>query len=392
MEHIRYSRDVVHKYSKAIQKILDMAVNYIPEAEKAYREGKRVIWTLGIGESPFVYACGAIPMAVTEIGRLGSPEAITLAEDYFQLPNETCAMVKAVLGEYFLRKDTTVKRLLYSSMLCEPFNEAFELIEPYGYDVHVIDIGFKPKPDEKSRLENLKEYYSDEYRKAAEWISGEPVDEHKLSLELQRYNRIQRKARTIINLRRYHPTYMKSLPTMLFLMGNAHYFGKPEEYEITLDELLEELSALKPEEYNDPSTVRLVWTGARGQEFNIFEAVDDAGGAIVVWNIPNNLEQTFSETKNSFEAFIDFQLGDKFIGTTDDICRNIEKQIKTADAKGILLYTYLGCSFGTIDMELKRAYFKDREVPALALVGSFQIGAPTGQVVTRVKAFVEMLS
>lgn len=390
-EHILHSRNVSHKHSKAVQKLFDLLINFIPDAEQAARDGKNVIWTLGMGECPLVYASGAIPVSLTEIGRLGSQEAVTVAEEYFQMPNETCAMVKAVLGEYYLRKNTTVKRLMYSSALCEPFSETFEMIKPYGYDIHIIDLGFKPRGGEEKRYDRMRQFYWDEYTRAAEWISGKPVDKEKLKFELHRYNRIQRKVRTVMNLRRYHPTYVLTLPTMILLMGNAHYFGKPEEYEEMLDELIEELSALDKSAYNEP-VVSLVWSGARGQEFNIFEAIDEAGGAVLGWSIPNDLEHTFDESIDPYESLIDLLMGDKYTGTTEDACIGIEEQAHACDAKGLILYTYLGCSFGTIDMELKRNFFKERDLPSIALIGAFQVGAPTGQVVTRVKAFIEMLS
>jgi benzoyl-CoA reductase/2-hydroxyglutaryl-CoA dehydratase subunit BcrC/BadD/HgdB len=174
-------------------------------------------------------------------------------------------------------------------------------------------------------------------------------------------------------------------------MGNAHYFGKPDEYENMLDELIEELSALKAGEYNE-AKVKLVWTGARGQEFNIFEAIDNAGGAVLGWCIPNDLEKEFDESKEPFEALVDFELGNKFVGTSLDQCKALEKVLKRYEAKGTILYQYMGCSFGTIDAEYERKYFKEKDIPALSLIGSFDVGEPTGQVVTRVKAFIEMLS
>jgi benzoyl-CoA reductase/2-hydroxyglutaryl-CoA dehydratase subunit BcrC/BadD/HgdB len=391
VEHIIYSKEVVHGHSKGVGKILDLALNYVYDAEKANRNGRNVVWSVGLSESPLFYACDAIPLAFTELGRLGSSNALSVAEDFFQLPRETCSMVKIILGEYFLRQDTTVKRLYYRSGTCEPFNMTFELIGRYGYDVRVTDIGFKPDDISEERYRSLVSFYSQEIRKTAEWISGRPLDEEKLRLEMKRYNRMIRKTRTIMNLRRQHATYIKSLPAMFILLGSSHYFGKPEEYEEALDLIIEELSALKKGEYDD-KVVRLVWTGARGQEFGVYEAIDDAGGAILGWCIPNTFEAGFDETKPPLQAFVEYQIGGKNSGTTSQACLSVEGQVKKADAKGILLYGYVGCSFGSIDTELKRNYFKVRGVPSISIDGTFQVGPPTGQLITRVKAFVEMLS
>jgi benzoyl-CoA reductase/2-hydroxyglutaryl-CoA dehydratase subunit BcrC/BadD/HgdB len=61
-------------------------------------------------------------------------------------------------------------------------------------------------------------------------------------------------------------------------------------------------------------------------------------------------------------------------------------------ATGILLYGYVGCSFGGIHREIHGDYFQKRGISSLALEGSFQVGPPTGQLQTRIRAFIEMLS
>jgi len=391
LEHIRHSKEVVHKHSPGVGKILDLAVSYVYDAEKAKDAGKEVVWTMGLEECPLFYASCAIPLAFTELGRLGSSQAMSVAEDLFQIPRETCSMVKIILGEYYLRRDTTVKRLFYRSGSCEPFNIGFELIRKYGFDTMVLDVGFKPDDISQERYESLIKYYKEQTKETALWISGKKLDEDRLGEEIRRYNRSIRKARAIMNLRRRHATYIKSLPAMFILLGSSHFFGKPLEYENALDLIIEEMSGLQDGEYND-DIVRLVWTGARGQEFGVYEAIDDAGGGVMGWCIPNTYEVGFDENKPPLDAFVEYQVGGKNSGTTSQACLEVEKQLRKSKANGILLYGYVGCSFGSIDIELKREYFHKRNIPSIAIDGTFQVGPPTGQLITRVKAFVEMLS
>lgn len=42
--------------------------------------------------------------------------------------------------------------------------------------------------------------------------------------------------------------------------------------------------------------------------------------------------------------------------------------------------------------EMQRQYFKEQGVPGITLEGSFQVGSPSGQLLTRVRAFTEMLA
>ncbi len=267
---------------------------------------------------------------------------------------------------------------------------AFQLLEDYGYDIHVIDVGFGPRHDPE-RLANMKKHYYSELWKVIEWIGKEDFDPEKLRQEQKRYNRIQKKIRIILNLRAYHPTYIGSLPVMLLIMGNAHYFGKPQEYEDALDSLIEELSALSPGSYHDEKAV-VCWSGARGQEFNIFEAIDEAGGAVLAWNIPNNTVNEYRDRKDPIESLVEFDIGDLNSNSTAHACKHIIKDIKKYGASGIIFYAYMGCSFATIDIELKRRYFKEIDIPGLSLIGSFDVGSVTGQVTTRVRAFIEMLA
>ena len=70
----------------------------------------------------------------------------------------------------------------------------------------------------------------------------------------------------------------------------------------------------------------------------------------------------------------------------------LEQELKKVKGKGIILYGVIGCSFQSINKEMWRDYFHQKGIPSINLEGSFQTGAPTGQLMTRVRAFIEMLS
>lgn len=391
IEHLQYTKNVVHKHSKGVGKIIDLAVNYVYDIEKEGLEGKNVIWAGGLSDCPLFYACGATPLALSELGRLGSADAIQVAEDDFQMPREACSMVKVLAGEYFLRREHTVKRILFRSTACEPINIASELLTQYGYDVKIIDVGFRSPDMTQERYDSLVNHFKKEINDAAVWISGKPLDKERLREEMKKYNQSMRKVRTIMNLRRQHNVYIKSLPAMFIILGSTHYFGRYEEFMEALDLIIEEMSALKPGEF-DENLIRLVWSGGRGMEFGVYEAIDDAGAAIMGWNIPNTFEFGFQEEKDPLEAFVEYQIGGKNGGSVEDGYRSVEQQIKKANAAGIILYGYVGCSLGSITFELQRDHFKKLGIPSMSVAGSFQVGPPTGQLVTRVKAFIEMLT
>ncbi|MBQ4310674.1 MAG: 2-hydroxyacyl-CoA dehydratase, partial [Oscillospiraceae bacterium] len=96
--------------------------------------------------------------------------------------------------------------------------------------------------------------------------------------------------------------------------------------------------------------------------------------------------------KDPVRSYSQYLLGKDTGGNTIDKLDLLGESIKASGAKGVLLYGYVGCTFSGIDRELQRQYYRRHDIPCLSLDGSFQVGMPSGQLITRVKAFVEMLS
>ena len=133
-----------HHYSKAVQTLFDLVTGYIPDCEAAWQAGTPAAWMSGGVWSPLFYACGTLPISINEMGRLGSAEALTAAEDYFHLPKESCSMVGGVLGEFYLRLGRTVKRLATFDAMCEPLNIAWDLLKDDGFDIYRVEALNRP--------------------------------------------------------------------------------------------------------------------------------------------------------------------------------------------------------------------------------------------------------
>lgn len=390
LEYIKYSKEEEHKYSDGISQLFDLATSYIYDAEKAHQDGRNAVWTGAIWEAPFIYACDFIPVSYTELGRLGSSDVVRIAENKFQLPAETCSMVKAALGEWHLRKGG-INRLLGTSGGCEPFNIALELLKSEGYDTHYIDTTYRSPRCTQIEYEELVKFLMNQIRLAARWLTGNELDEQKLGHEIKRRNQAIRKVRKIMEMRLKAPLYMRSLPTMFMLMGSGHYFGKPEEYMNMLDALIVELEneVRKP---NDDAYVPLVWAGGRGQEFGVYKAIDDANGAILGWVIPTPYIRDYNEDLPPLESFARYFLDGQTAGSVGYQIKAVNNQVEKVNARGIIFYGYVGCSFSGIQRELLRDHFKKQGISGITLEGSFQVGPPSGQLLTRVRAFTEMLA
>jgi benzoyl-CoA reductase/2-hydroxyglutaryl-CoA dehydratase subunit BcrC/BadD/HgdB len=393
-DYLQYSRDI-HHYSPATAKLLDLSNSYIADAEAAFYAGKKnAIYAGGGWEAPLIYSLDTIPIAYGEMGRLSDHETMSISEDNYQFPVETCSMVKCVVGQWHLRrnKKNGIKRILGSSSACEPYNMAWEVMKKEGFDVHNIDVIYRSTSTHGKRLDQLVDFFVDEIYGVVEWLTGSrKFDEDKLRFELQRKNRMLTKVRKILDLRLNHPFYLKTLPTILLLnVGLNAYFGKPEEYEAVLDGLIDELSNREINQSEIDRVIPLVWAGGTGQEFGVYEAIDQAGGALLgLRSVPM---KAYREDIPPVEALARWMY-DNSRGGAGLYWRNVlEQEVSKVKARGIVLYGVIGCSFQSIDKEMWRSYFHEKGIPSINLEGSFQTGAPTGQLMTRVKAFIEMLS
>ena len=392
LAYLRQTRED-HGYSKAVQALFDLVLSYIDDAEAAARNGHKAAWVGAMAWAPIFYATDTIPISVPEVGRLGSNDAMAVAEDYFQLPKESCSMVGAVLGEFYLRANRTVKRIAVSNGICEPLNVGWELLRAEGFDVFRLEAAGRPNAqDHPERVVQLERFMADELAELGVWLTGgAPIDEARVAAEIRRANRILGKIRHILHLRSANPLYIRSLATMYLLMGSGHYFGKPDQFEAVLDLLIDELQAADIIPSKRP-LVRLAWLGGRGQEFGVYQTVDDMGGAITAWHTPDDWTRDIPEDRPPLEAIAHHIVSNLAFGSPVLRLKRIEESLPVFGATGILLYGYVGCSFGGIHREIHGDYFQKRGISSLALEGSFQVGPPTGQLQTRIRAFIEMLS
>lgn len=378
-----------HPSSPAINRVFELALDYIQRADEAHKNGQKVVYGGGIFDSPLVHSYDAFPCVFTELGRLADDDSVSLAEDYFQIARETCSMVKATMGELLKRKDS-FKRLINYCLFCEPYNTAFEVLKEEGFNIYSVDLPYRPAGVTGERFESLVDFAEVELRGLGEWLGG-PIDEDRLRHEIRRTNQIHEKVRRILTLQVSNPDYIGTLETLFLWNGANHHYGAPKEFEEICDQLIQEL-----EQYQASATptnrVPVIWAGGRGQEFGLYELFDDLGGYISSWTMTGQLLRDFDEDLPPLRALAhNTVIGMGGPGGAKDTIPHLEKSLEETGAKGIIFYGYFGCSFSSVNFEVLRNHFSAKGIPSLILDGSFQIGAPTGQNVTRLKAFMEMI-
>jgi benzoyl-CoA reductase/2-hydroxyglutaryl-CoA dehydratase subunit BcrC/BadD/HgdB len=394
IEHIEYSRDVVHRYSPSIRKLFNLGLTYVEDVEKQVRdEGKRALWCGPPWAMPLVYAADYLPLEYGELARLSDIDAISIAENHFQMPAEVCSMVKATVGELYKRRNSGIDKIFSMGNTCEPFNQAWEVLKDEGYDIYNAEIVFRAHGIDGERYEKILRFFLKEIESFYFWMTGtREVNKEKIFIELQRRNRIMTKIKTIMELRVSHPFYVRSLAVMYLLNGLNNYLGKPAEFEDVLDGLIDELSALGDSSEDRDRVIPLVWSGGSGQEFGVYEAVDEANGALLGFVAIAPYDKLFNLEIDPVESLARWQLDSRGAGASVYMRRALEEKIDEIDAKGLIQYGFLGCSQHGVAREMFRDYFHQKGIPSINIEGTFQVGPPSGQVLTRINAFIEMLA
>ncbi|NTW52517.1 MAG: 2-hydroxyacyl-CoA dehydratase [Chlorobiaceae bacterium] len=383
-----------HAYSPAVVKLYDLALSYVADAETHARNGGRVARVMGPWMAPLMYAMDIVPIPLNELDRSGSDDTITIAEDHFQLPKETCSMVSSMLGDLYLHRDRPIKDLVVFNGRCEPLNIASDLVAAEGYRVHRIEAVNRPLDNDPERLAVTVRFLADELADLAIRLTGKPVDLARVEFEIARSNRILGKVRRIFDLRKSNPLYIKTLGTMFMVTGSANFFGKPEQYEATLDLLIEELITADYIRSARGKIVQLAWVGGRSPAFGLYKTIDDCGGAVTAWATPNSWSQDWPRARNPLESIalqILGKTGGNGLGSPVHRLKPIERLVNEFGASGIIFYSFLGC-FRGVHQEIQRDHFQKLAIPSIGLEGTFHVGPPSGQLLTRIRAFIEMLS
>jgi benzoyl-CoA reductase/2-hydroxyglutaryl-CoA dehydratase subunit BcrC/BadD/HgdB len=382
--------------SPAIAALEALAKTYsFEEIERQVDQGKQAVWGGTSWEAPLLYACDTIPVGIAELWRNESREAEGIAENHFQIPAEFCSMIKAMIGRLHLRRNEKIKRVLYFGSTCEPISNVLELAKSDGYDLHCIE-NITAFTAEDKRPEVIS-FFADELQKVALWLTGKPIDEERLWVEIRRKNLVSAKVKQILELRLLSPFYLTSLPTLQVIMGANHYFGNPDAFVRVLDLLIEELefAALTPD---TRPYIPLVLTGGAAGGAGILKVIEESNAAIVGWVLAGT--EPYREDVPVLEAVAHYVLdaqgrGDlgEGAGTSATLRRfSIEKLYRESGARGIIATAITGCPYGSVVQQVERDHFKALNIPIISLESSVHKERPTEEQVMRVKTFVEMLS
>lgn len=395
------------------------------EGERLFRArqcGKKVIACLADlgGVPPIVYAAGNA-VAFYPDCFWWTPfymESRVLFDAAAQLGmGEECCFSRASLGAFHKRAYFPTPDLCIagSGASCDDFASVAQLAQSLtGQRVLWYEIPARIEPQECSPVSRLSfrrthegdtvypthvhEFLVSEYRRvleAVEEVCGRRITDDDLDDSIRRANRLRRTVRRIRELAYgADPCPLPALEAMNAEFSVLHGYSDPDECQRVLDHLLHtvEERVRRGEGVVPADAVRVAWVGPPA-DMRLLNLLEDMGARVAGTEyMINQSLSVISEEMPPLQALADCFLNASLIGSCAFRARKAVSEARRYRAEGIIVSGVVGGSHCVAEERIvRRMAEQEIGIPTLYIDVPFPLDEPSGQVRTRMEAFIELL-
>lgn len=338
-----------------------------------------------------IVAAGAVPICLIE-----GADNISVEASLIQMSRYFCPFSRAQVGEKILRRNPYYKiiDMLVAPITCQHLKKVAEIWEYQG-DLEIFKLGIPHQCINDFEVE----YYADRLRALIDRLqvlTGNTITDSKINDAIVQYNKIRRLFKQISLLRRKPITPISSLDFVR--LNHKSFYADPIFIIEILEETLRDLRGKLPKQGS--SAPRLLITGPNicNGDYKLLELVDNVGGNIVIEELYEGIRTYWQEIavgsdpiKSLIQGYLIDRIPPAFMrNSARKRFDNILKLIPEFNVSGVIWYELMYCE--TYDSE--SFYFsqqlKQHNIPFLVVESDYD-KSDTGQLSTRLQAFVEML-
>jgi benzoyl-CoA reductase/2-hydroxyglutaryl-CoA dehydratase subunit BcrC/BadD/HgdB len=338
-----------------------------------------------------IYASGAVPLCLIRGGNQRPADA-----GLSVLPQVICPFARAQIGERLLKENPYYNMLdmVVAPITCQHLKKVADIWEYYG-GLEMFKLGVPHQHGHDFELE----YYTNRLKVLKDRLqafTGNKITQEKMGKSIDLYNRMRALFKKISLLRRSSPPPISALD--FIKLNHASFYADPEFMVGVLDSVYRELKDKQPlAPTNAPRTLLLGPNLGYG-DYRIPELAKEAGGEIVIEELCEGMRYYWHEIVNEGDLFHPLARGYLVDRVPCAFMRYSAKErldftlklVKDFKVSGIVWYELLGCE--TYDSE--SYYFAEKmaaqNIPMLILESDYGT-ADTGQIRTRLEAFIEIL-
>lgn len=315
------------------------------------------------------------------------------------LPQKSCPLIKATVGHFASDNFTDRPHIVFSPTTCDQKTKAGSIIEHFGHTV--VDVDFpRTKESEESR-----EYWRRSVRKFTENLArfqGKKLTRKNLKNAITKVGYAQSLYHEVSKYRQQDTVSISG--TDVFLLTNAFFFDKIDNWIEAMEILLDELEVRSREQINVAGKLspRIIYTGSPPvfPNYKIPHIIEQSDAVIVA-------DETCSSNRmfNDMVAVDEWLVNDMIDSISDkylkactcpvftknnDRIRRIINLVKQYKADGIVYQAFAGCTVYELEQRSVLEAMEKEGIPILYLESDYS-PSQGGQLSTRVEAFIESL-
>lgn len=338
-----------------------------------------------------IYAANAYPISLCSV----SEETIPAAEKH--LPKNLCPLVKASYGFAITDKCPYMyfADMVVGETTCDGKKKMYELLGEIK-DTHVMEL---PQTQDGDRAIDLWKSEIKRLIKKLEDKFSVEVTEEKLKESIKSCNEDRRLLKEFHELGKIKPSIISGFEIFTVLNGSNYTFDR-EKMRKNVRELIEYLKKKQTEnntKYTD-KTPRILVTGCPigGVAEKVIKSIEDSGAVVVALENCQGykeLHEEVDETIDPIEAIAKKYLNIPCSVMTPNNKRKelLKDMVDEYKVDGVIDVVLQACHTYSIESySIKRFLTKERDTAYMALETDYSTG-DTGQLKTRIEAFIEML-
>lgn len=336
-----------------------------------------------------IIAAGCIPV------RLCSEDQSCVSAGESIVPGDICPLIKSVCGAAITNGFEGVD-LLVVPAACDGKIKLAEILSPYK-DVYFLDL-----PKDSDYMKNA-DIWTDKYGQFSEFLSkryNKKITRKELSEACRLTNKRTEIYRKIYKFRAENPGVMSSYD--YFIMSYASFFGGIKEWIENAEKLYKELAVAGKPDFPAGKPKRILLSGSPiiFPNYKILEIIEDAGCDISADTLCSSYGRMYDPVviDEETDSGILRAIALKYVSASMCPCflgikKLADRIIETAEEyklDGVIYHNLRLCQVFEIQTFLIRQKLKERGIPFISIKTDFS-KEDTGQLKTRIEAFIEML-
>ncbi|WP_352404412.1 double-cubane-cluster-containing anaerobic reductase [Sporanaerobacter acetigenes] len=362
----------------------------IMELENARKEGRKVIGTFCVFvPDEIILAANAI-----SVGLCGGSQ-FWIEDGEKVLPKNLCPLIKAFTGAkvsrtcpYFQSCD-----LLIGETTCDGKKKAWEILNDYT-PVHVMEL------PQMKRTQNY-ELWVEEIKlliERIEELTGNKVTVEALKEAVIINNRKRRALKRLYDLRKNTPSPISGLDSLL--ISQIAFYDDPKRFIEKVNELCDELEErVKTMKPSGKKRIMVTGTPMALPNWKLHSIVEGLDAEIVVEETCTGTRYFENEVAEDGETMDEIlkNLADRYMGVNcacftpnEGRIEDVLRYAKEYNVDGVINYNLSFCHTYGVEYNKVEKALKDSNIPAIMIETDYSEG-DTGQIKTRVEAFLEMI-